>query len=349
MKRFRELWDAHGEKIALGFGGFFLVAWLLLGAFARAPLEIQKSTGLAGDVEKWVRDTTGSGEVLPDAGKDVRRLWITKTEAAPGTTWACLRAVVWDYREQKKIEPDKPIFEAKVFPAALAASVDVGVVNLSWTDSADTNLKVSGYDLERKGKDGKWTKIVSLPADKKAHVDATVDPKSSYAYRVTILFSDERAVNVRTSPPSAEAAVQTLGVVGVKLLGTSNVTGADGQAEMLARAQVRKLVQGEWIEHTFTVRKGDKIGGKVNKRVAGRTQSVDMSSGFLVLDIVAAKVTKTKSIRVPKKGPDGKPDAALGFDEEKVTYELNTTKLIFKDDEGKTQEIFVDDKSADPK
>lgn len=343
MKRFREIWDAHGEKIALGLGGFFLVAWLLLGAFARAPLEIQKSAGLARDVETWVRDTAGAGEVLPDAGKDVRRVWLTRTEAAPGTVWACLRAVVWDYRESKPVEVEKPLFEAKVFPAALAASVDVGVVNLSWTDSADTNLKTSGYDLERKGKDGKWTKIISLPADKKTHVDATVDPKSAYAYRVTILFSDERAVNVRNSPPSAEAAVQTLGVVGVKLLGTSTVTGADGQAAMLGRAQVRKLVQGEWLEHTFTVRKGDMIGGKVNKRVAGRTQPVDMGSGFVVLDILAAKVSKTKSIRAPKKGPDGKPDPALGFDEEKVTYELNTTKLIYKDDEGKTQEIFVDD------
>ncbi len=343
MKRLREIWDAHGEKIALGLGGFFLVAWLLLGAFARAPQEIPKSAGLAGEVEKWVRETAGSGEVLPDAGKETRRIWLPTTEAAPGTAWASLRPVVWDYRESKPVEPEKPIFESKVFPAALAASVDVGVVNLSWTDNADTNLKVSGYDLERKGKDGKWTKIVSLPADKKAHVDTSVDPKSPYAYRVTILFSDERAVNVRTSPPSPEAAVQTLGVVGVKLLGTSNVTGADGQAAMLGRAQVRKLVQGEWLEHTFTVRKGDKIGGKVNKRVGGRMQAVDMGSGFLVLDIVAAKVTKTKSIRVPKKGPDGKPDAALGFDEQKVDYELNTTKLIYKDDEGKTLEIFVDE------
>ena len=105
----------------------------------------------------------------------------------------------------------------------LAASVSASAVDLSWTDETDDE---TGYQIERRTGDGAFSDLASVKWNETAFQDGSVEPLSSYTYRVSALYDEGR------SSSSNEASVRTPPSRWLELrLGRSCVQDATTQAK----------------------------------------------------------------------------------------------------------------------
>jgi fibronectin type 3 domain-containing protein len=92
-----------------------------------------------------------------------------------------------------------------------ATAASAGSITLGWTDNATSE---AGYAVERSANGGTWTVIApALPANSTAYQDATVQPGTSYSYRVRAFdatsnsaYSNLATVTTFPAPPGSLAA-----------------------------------------------------------------------------------------------------------------------------------------------
>lgn len=114
------------------------------------------------------------------------------------------RDLLFPKPSQTPVVQTPPVQTAPVVPSApadaSATSTNPQSVLVSWTD---TSSNESGFRIERNDGSGTFTSLTSLPPNSTSFLDVSVQPKTSYTYRI-------RALNVAgESDPSGDALAMT--------------------------------------------------------------------------------------------------------------------------------------------
>ncbi|MEK7467443.1 MAG: hypothetical protein AAB074_08520 [Planctomycetota bacterium] len=279
----RNFLESRGHAAALGVSAVLFAAMAAHAALghddARAAAGVRTSAAAAA-----VASNPGPAFVKPDYSA-VTFAWSPAAIAAPegkrGYVSAPRTRVLLNVIGQKKADPGpKLLLPAPPVPQATA---EPGRVSLQWppvTKGARV-APVSEIRVMRRGPgDRAGVAVASLKGDATAWEDKDVKPRSTYDYRLQVATTHETEDGRRISADSPPAAATCPAGADVRF-----TAGSEGNAAILV---VRKWIQGEWLEHSFTVLPFNEETGKdgaIGGMAVREGKRVDFSCGFTLLAI----------------------------------------------------------------
>jgi hypothetical protein len=302
----KQLLLAHFEKILLGAFGIWLAAVGVF--FVSEPAELRQNKALAGkmgaigrhfssasvdDLDKPDWSTRLKSNLSPD----------TVESAAPFPPWAMNHRPVFLYGVEAIAQGHAARHEPPV--DLTVDSGDRGQVTLKWQASVQNEyVIIAHYIIERRiGEDGKWKQIAEIDGVEETYGDTKVRSRTEYHYRVTSIAeidrdnpvvdtenmqlakADERKVGDEAGPIKTAQDVYMIPTNGDPVTNDEAIKGQDEKNEW-AYIRVYKWIGGKFVNKSYRVKRGGKIG-KLEKK---RGKKLDFSTGATLVDVLYKEV-----------------------------------------------------------
>lgn len=326
----KSLGSRHGEKLALGAAVLLFIGYFVYSAMFSGEDPAQK--GVMGQVES-INEKLGSAEPPTNPklrfSQDLDASWRKLVPPEPANNWVAYHPTTFE-KNLVKVVVEGP--HTLLAPKASGATVDFGKITFTWEADDRSTAEANGYEVARKGgPDKDWRTVTSDPIEATCYDDSDVVPKTTYSYRVRAITEDKKAKG-RESEWSGEVSATAKGVIELRMTIA---------AAALASIEVRKFVRGKWETYKYSVKKGDKIGQVEKRREDNKVVTVDMTTGYTLVDIKQEKRKRTRKV------PYYETEDGVRIQKEKeVVEEISEWKIIYKDDEGKTFDLWREDSSG---
>jgi hypothetical protein len=265
------------DRFALLASVAILLSFLTFGVFVASPSgEAGAGQKLAGALGSALNLQPPEPPPGPCVSDRLRSTFGPVIDAAPGS--APLPEIDVKMLLITKPSPlPPPVFQA---PILVEAKAEVGRVILSWKDAPGNAFKALGYHIYRQSAGaGEFARITPEPVMGTGHTDTSIEPQATYAYAVSAVTEDAKAA-VRESRRSEPRSVVTPAFFRIDFI----IDGGSGDSP--ATVKVHRFAHGRWWDHTYTVRRGDRIGRPERKWHEGRHVEIDFTTRCRVDDIV---------------------------------------------------------------
>lgn len=345
----KKLLFEHGEKLGLGLAALILFLYLLFTFLLKpADTEVKEIDRLKGEVTELLN----RNKPPPQEGKDYVRMaqepWEVVSKPGEAFDWTMYYKTTIEEVPTGTLDV-APVEEKHHHKAVTLkpTQVEIGKVTLRWTKSKETDATIDGYLVFRKEPSGEFKQIAKpelqsaegAVTDEQSYEDPEIQPKRTYVYRIVSVTKDDKCEVKETT--SNEESATTTSTVRVALKG-----GSADEKNKIATITVSKYFSEtkSWEDRPYTVRPGEPIG-KEERRSGpeGKPIKLDFRTGYTLVDV--KQETRTEKVkkkrRVVKEG--------VGQDEEyEETVSKTMLKMVYKDDEGKPQELWQEEAEKRP-